>query len=308
MPMYDLQGAYARELQEMSDILELINYRPRTADSYLYAISLCCQWLDQTYHISINDASAAQLRAHLIYLHRPVSEGGRGFRPRSVNISNCAIRRYFQFVLQKPLDRMELPLMKVDHPLPKVPSKADTATLIMGTKNLKHRMILAIAYACALRMSEVITLRFSDISFSAGLLTVRAEFSKNRCEETVELPADLRPMFLDYYRQFRRGASPDDWVFAGRKPGTHISKGVPGRILKKRLAELGWLSRGYSFHSLRHAHALHYYLAGADIYQVQIRLRHRQISSTTVYVRLAGKLQERSRIENPFNDPRFQSQ
>lgn len=306
MPISD-EKFYEEQLQEMSDILELINFRPRTRESYLTSISECCEWLDSTYNISIDDASVQHLRAFLIFLHKPVSSGGRGLKSRSVNIYNCAIKKYFQFVLRKELTRRDLPTMKVDNPLPKVPSRKEAATLIMGTRNPKHRLMLAMAYGCALRMTEVISLRFGDISFSRGLVTIRAENSKNRCEETVELPDNLRAMLLDYYIRCMRGAKPDGWLFPGQKAGTHISKGTPWRVLHKRLEELGWLSRGYSFHSLRHAHALHYYLNGADIHQVQVRLRHRSISSTTVYVRLAGKLQERRNIENPFDDPAFKS-
>lgn len=303
--MYDLNGPYADELREMSEVIELINYRPRTAESYLYSISLCSAWLDQNYHISIDQATIPQLREFLLYLKRPVEQGGRGFKPRTVNISNCAIKRYSQYVLHRPISREELPTMRVDIPLPKVPSKKQMVVLINGTGNLKHRTLLAVTYGCALRMCEVISLRFGDISFSGSLVTIRAEFSKNRCEETVELPQNLKPLLRQYYLECCRGAKPDDWLFPGQKPGTHISKGTPGRVLKKRLAELGWLSYGYSFHCLRHAHALHYYLAGADIYQVQIRLRHKRITSTTIYVRLAGTLQERRTIENPFDDPDF---
>lgn len=305
--MYNLNGPYARELQEMSEVMELVNYRPRTAEAYLYAISLCSEWFANEYHISIDQATVPQLREYLLYLKRPVDKGGRGFMPRSINISNCAIKKYFQYVLHRPLNKEDLPTMRVDVPLPKVPSKKQMAFLLNGTSNLKHRLLLSLTYGCALRSCEVISLRFGDISFSGNFVTIRSEISKNRCEETVELPRNLKPLLEVYYFEKCRGATPDDWVFPGQKPGTHISKGTPGRVLKKRLAELGWCSYGYTFHSLRHAHALHYYLAGADIYQVQVRLRHRRINSTTIYVRMAGTLQERRRIENPFDDPAFRT-
>ena len=301
----DFYGTCAQELDEMSRILELINYRPRTADAYLYALSHVCEWLERTYHISINDASVVQLREYLLYLKRPLSSGGRGYKPRTINVHNCVIRRYFQYVLKKPLDNRDLPLMRVEHRLPSVPSKKDTALLISGIKNLKHKTMLALAYGCALRVSELVSLRFGDISFSSNLVTIRAEVSKNRCEENVELPANLKSLLKTYFYQCCRGAKSDDWLFPGQKKGSHISKGTPPRILEKRLAELGWLTRGYTMHSLRHGHALHYYLAGADIYQVQVRLRHRSIYSTTIYVRLAGRMQERRNIENPFDDPSF---
>lgn len=51
----------------------------------------------------------------------------------------------------------------------------------------------------------------------------------------------------------------------------------------------------------RHAQALHYYQSGADLFQVQQRLRHRTITSTLIYVQLDAKLKERRHIENPFD-------
>ena len=73
---------YEEQLREMSDILELINYRPRTIESYLRSISECCEWLGSTFGISIGDATVSQLRAFLAFLHRPASEGGRELKPR----------------------------------------------------------------------------------------------------------------------------------------------------------------------------------------------------------------------------------
>ena len=174
---------YEEQLREMSDILELINYRPRTIESYLRSISECCEWLGSTFGISIGDATVSQLRAFLAFLHRPASEGGRELKPRSVNIYNCAIKKYFHYVLRKDLSNRDLPTMRVDNPLPKVPSQKEAAALIMGTQNPKHRLMLAMAYGCALRMTEVITLRFGDISFSRGLVTIRAENIKTAAKK-----------------------------------------------------------------------------------------------------------------------------
>ena len=302
---YTNSTLYRKELQDISDVLELINYRPRTIDSYLQSIFECCTWLDETYDGSLKDADVPQLRAFLLHLKRSKEDGGLGYAPRSVNIYNCALKKYFRFVLRRPLTNDDLPLCKVDHPLPKVPSKKEVMQLILGKKNLKHKAELAVAYGAALRLSEVTTLRFRDISFTAGTVTISEEVSKSRYAGKVELPARLKKILLLYWKEYCRGAKPDDWLFPGKKPGSHINKASLYQVLKNRIAELGWESRGYTFHSLRHAHALHYYQAGADLFQVQQRLRHRSIASTLVYVQLDAKLRERRHIENPFDDPTY---
>ena len=302
---YTQSELFRSELQEISDVLELINYRPRTVDSYLQSIFECCVWLQETYGISLADADIQKLRAFLLHLKRPKDNGGLGYAPRSVNVYNCALKKYFRFVLRTPLTNDELPLCKVDHPLPNVPSKKDAMRLVLGTKNLKHKAELAVAYGAALRLGEVAALRFRDISFTQGTVTVPEGASKSRSAGKVELPARLKGILLQYWEGCCRGARPDDWLFPGQKTGSHVSRETLSQVFHHRVRELGWESRGYTFHSLRHAHALHYYQAGADLFQVQQRLRHRAITSTLVYVQLDAKLRERRHIENPFDDPAY---
>lgn len=298
---YTQSQKYAPELRQISDVLELINYRKRTIESYLQAIFECCTWLEDTYHTSIDTATVPQLRAFLLYLKRDKKDGGRNYAPRSVNLYNCAIKKYSRFVLRKPLTNDDLPLCRIDIQLPKVPSKQEIRRLISDTKNLKHQAVLAIAYGAALRITETATLRWGDISFSRNTITIREEVSKNRYAGMVELPQHLKHIIYRYLTECCPEAGPSDWVFPGQHKGTHISKNSLAQVLKKRLRELRWEDRGYTFHSLRHAHALHYYQAGADLFQVQQRLRHRSISSTLIYVRLDAKLKERPHVDNPFD-------
>ena len=302
---YTSSHLFTNELKAISDVLELVNYRSRTMDSYLQSIFECCLWLSDTYSISIDEAEIIHLRAFLLHLKRDKEKGGLGYAPRSVNVYNCALKKYFRYVRHQPLTDDDLPLCKVDHPLPNVPSKKDVMKLILGTSNLKHKAELAVAYGAGLRLSETALLRFKDISFSSGTVSVSAEVSKSRHAGKVELSSRLRKILYEYWKTYCRGAGPDDWLFPGQKKGSHISKGSLSRVLQNRIRELGWEDRGYSFHSLRHAQALHYYQAGADLFQVQQRLRHRSISSTLIYVQLDARLRERRHIENPFDDPSY---
>ena len=64
---YTNSTLYRSELQDISDVLELINYRPRTIDSYLQSIFECCTWLQETYSLSLNNAAVTHLRAFLLH-------------------------------------------------------------------------------------------------------------------------------------------------------------------------------------------------------------------------------------------------
>ena len=297
---------YRDEIENMEAVLTLLNLRDATIQGYLQTLFECCSWFDEECHISLKDADFLQLRRFLLYLHKPMEEGGRGLKPRSVNVYNSSIKKYFFYVLRNPISNAELPYMKLDHVLPKVPSRREVHDLIMGTVNVRNRMILALGFGCALRLNEVLTLRFQDISFANMQVTIRAENSKNRSEGRVELPKDLKAMLIDYYLKCRRGAQPSDYLFPGRKPGSHLSDGAVQSFLKKRLEELGWQNRGFHFHSLRHAHALFYYQNGADLFQVQTRLRHNTVASTIIYVQLDAELKGRTRVAGPFDDAGYQ--
>ena len=44
--------------------------------------------------------------------------------------------------------------------------------LILETRNLKHQAELTVTYGTALRLTEVTTLRFRDVSFTNGTVTI----------------------------------------------------------------------------------------------------------------------------------------
>lgn len=292
---------FKEDILEFSDCLELINYRQGTIDSYLKSIIVCMEWLKESYGISLSEANTKQLRRFLLHLKKD-----RELAPRTINIYNCSIKRYFAYVLQRPLLETELPAMRVDRKLPSVPSKEDTFLIIKGTRNPKYRMIFSLTFACALRIGEVVSLRYSDIDLKAGTLHIRESASKNRSEGYVDLPERIRPLWEEYKASYGNECTGEDYIFPGQKQGEHISKSSVAAVLKKRLTELGLQDRGYSMHSFRHAAALFYYQAGADLFQVKTFLRHKSISATLVYVELDGKLKERRHIENPFDDPCFE--
>lgn len=291
---------HRKEIGEFSDVLELINYRESTIDNYLRNIHECMVWLDKEYGIPIAEAEIRHLRAFLLYLKKE-----RKLAPRTINSYNCAIKKYSVHILLKPLSNMELPTMKVDKRLPNVPNKTDTFMIINGIRNPMYKLIMALTYGCALRIGEVASLRYGDIYWKNGEVHIRESVSKNRSEAYVELPEKVRPLLKEYGKANGMENSKEDYLFPGRKEGTHISKAAIAAVFKKRMEELGWQDRGYSMHSLRHSAALSYYQAGADLFQVKEYLRHNSINSTLIYVQLDGKLKERKQIAKPIDDPGF---
>lgn len=291
---------FAEELKKTQIVVELRNFRPSTTASYIKSLSEFLQWLFDTKQLRIADASEDDLRDFLFYLKK---ERNPVLSPSTINIYNASIRKYFRYVLKKMLDRDSLPYMETDHPLPVVPGKKEVKKLIFSTQDLRLRLAFSLAYGCALRIGETVSLKCSDISLSRMKLTVRAQNSKSRYAGEVDLPENIVSLLKQYIYQLYRNAKPDDWLFPGREPGSHLTDEALRNAFKGRLNDLGWHDIGYTFHSFfRHAHGLHYYQGGADLFQVKERLRHRSINSTLIYVRLDGVHRRRSDGGNPFDE------
>ena len=75
--------------------------------------------------------------------------------------------------------------------------------------NLKHRVMLLMAYAAGLRVSEVVNLRPSDIDSERMVINIKvAKGKKDRC---VMLPETLLESLRLYYKSHR----PKSWLFEG---------------------------------------------------------------------------------------------
>lgn len=57
--------------------------------------------------------------------------------------------------------------------LPSVLSQSEVQQLIGSYTNLKHKLIIQLAYGCGLRVSEVVALRTKDIDVDRHVVTVR---------------------------------------------------------------------------------------------------------------------------------------
>ena len=124
-----------------------------------------------------------------------------------------------------------------------------------------------------LRSGELLRLRRSDIDNPSGFIRVSGE-QKNRTESRVPINAGAREV-LDR----TPGAGPDGRLFRFQD-ASKVSH------LFKEYARKAGLPN-VRFHDLRHTYASHLAMSGTDIQVIQKLMRHKSISSTMIYARLA---------------------
>jgi len=127
-----------------------------------------------------------------------------------------------------------------------------------------------------MRVSEVVSLRVADID--SHRMMIRIELGKGRKDRYVM----LSPNLLELLRAYWKMARPADWLFPGRRAGTHLTAKRVHQVCVKASAAAG-LPKRATVRALRHSFATHLPEAGANIRVIQILLGHRSLRTTAIY-------------------------
>lgn len=283
--MFDRQNYIHR----FSDILILRDLAPGTISNYLSYLNQYFDFLEQSPGGRVpEDATWEDVRSfiHLLKI--------KGLNNRSINPQIAQLRDFYRYVLHKDWDRYEVPFLRFDEYLPKVPSKKEMEEIIRTMPDLKYKCIIAIMYSAGLRVSETVRLRYDDISRTR--MQIHVAKSKNRSERKAILAHKTLEMLTRYWFTCGR---PTGYLFPGQRPGSHITKESVRRTLQKHLESIGMGDRGFTPHSCRHCFGLTLYEAGVDLLAIRDAMGHKSLQSTTVYVSLG--IGSNHRIQSPFD-------
>lgn len=176
--------------------------------------------------------------------------------------------------------------------LPKVISEEKIIDGLMAVSNLKHKTILLLAYSAGLRVSEVISLKVTDINSHRMQITINA--AKGKKDRVVTLSPVILSLLREYYTRYQ----PKTWLFEGQTAQEHYSSRSAQLIFKAAYKNLG-LPSSISFHSLRHSYATHLLENGTDITYIQKLLGHSDIKTTLRYTHVSNK--NMATIESPLD-------
>jgi integrase/recombinase XerD len=140
-------------------------------------------------------------------------------------------------------------------------------------------------YSCGLRVSELITLKISDLFFEEGFIRVIGKGNKQRF---IPIHYNAQKYILFYLKDIRNHIQPkkgfEDTVFLNRR-GKGLTRQMIFIILKDLALKID-LNKKISPHTLRHSFATHLLKNGADLRAIQQMLGHESITTTEVYVHL----------------------
>jgi integrase/recombinase XerD len=248
------------------------DYASGTLRNYMNAVS---QFLERLTPESCHNRSNA-FKDHLLWLRNE-----RGLAARTVNLHAYSIKFFFEEVLEvKPGDDLLL-RMKTGKPLPRIHSRETVGKIIAAPKNVKHRLMLMLAYGCGLRLGEIPVLQPTHIDFERKVLWVRK--AKGKKDRIVMLDNDLAP----YVAAWLKTGCGQKYLFEGYVPGKHISKRTVEKVYSNACLKLGIDNQG-GIHSLRHSFATHLLEQGEDLRYIQELLGHSRSTITEIYTHVAA--------------------
>ena len=205
------------------------------------------------------------------------------------------LRRFYRMQLERAAVR-EDPTVRVRAPklprrLPKLLSEAQVeallATPVTESKlGLRDRAMLETLYATGLRVSELTTLKLSQVSLDVGVVRVIGKGSKERLVPLGDEAVNWLGKYLKDARPELAGGAKSDYLFLTARR-TPLTRQAFWALIKRYAIKAGIAANALSPHVLRHAFATHLLNHGADLRVVQLLLGHADITTTTIYTHVA---------------------
>ncbi|HIG41748.1 MAG TPA: site-specific tyrosine recombinase XerD [Gammaproteobacteria bacterium] len=257
-----------------------------TLESYRRDLEAFNHWLSKRDLIAVKRQHLTQYLADRM---------GRGIKARSTARALSCLRGLYRYLLREnvisedPTLKIENP--KLGRPLPDSLTETDIEALLRSpdvatTIGLRDRTMLEVLYASGLRVTELVTLKLTDINLRQGVVRVMGKGNKERLvplgEEAI---AWIQKYLLEARQELLKKNLQQDIVFPSTQAKPMTRQTFWHRI--RLHAQTAGIVKKLSPHTLRHAFATHLLNHGADLRVVQMLLGHSDLSTTQIYTHVA---------------------
>jgi len=230
----------------------------------------------------------AHLKAFLKYIHE------LGLSAHSQGRMLSGIKAFYKFLLvEELLDKDPTELIEGPKLGRKLPDTLDfqeielmfSAIDLSTPEGFRNRAMLETLYSSGLRVSELITLKLTNVFSDQGFLKIVGKGDKERMVPIGRSALKFIQMYTDEVRvHVPVDKNSQNVVFLNRR-GKQMSR-VMVFLLIKGLAEKVGIQKSISPHTFRHSFATHLIEGGADLRAVQQMLGHESITTTEIYTHL----------------------
>lgn len=261
---------------------------PNSIENYSYDIVKLIRFLEE-YHIEISPDSISEQEIQMF-----IYEIAKVVNERSQSRIISGLRSFFGYLVfegyreTNPMDLIEAP--KIGRKLPDTISTEEIDLLIQAIdlskpQGERNRAMIETLYGCGLRVTELITLRLSDLFFEEGFIKVTGKGNKQRFVPIGEITQKYIELYKNTIRNHLKIENEfKDTLFLNRR-GKQLTRAMIFTIVKQ-LAEKVGLQKNISPHTFRHSFATHLLENGANLRAIQQMLGHESITTTEIYMHL----------------------
>lgn len=238
--------------------------------------------------LDLKDLHAGEIQTFLVWLQEFSIE------PSSQARILSGLKAFFSFLqlehwhetnpmtlIQTPRQTRKLPDVLHIQEIDRLVNALDLST----PEGARNKAIIEVLYGCGLRVSELTSLKISNLRLDIDYIKVEGKGSKERLVPIGGVAKKHVEIYLHEIRGHQEVKTGfEDHVFLSRR-GTSLSRVMIFLIIKD-LAEKSGLQKNISPHTLRHSFASHMVDAGADLRAVQDMLGHESITTTEIYTHL----------------------
>ena len=217
-----------------------------------------------------------------------------GAQPRSTARQLSSFRRFYRHLIREgvvsedPTAQIAMP--KIGRSLPKSLSEEEVEALLNAPAvgdplGSRDRAMLEMLYATGLRVSELVSLKYSQLNLNQGVIRIIGKGDRERLIPLGEEAVRWLQEFLGSGRNEILLERTTDYLFPTRR-GDRMTRQAFWHIIK-RYAQKSSIDKELSPHTLRHAFATHLLNHGADLRVVQMLLGHSDLSTTQIYTHVA---------------------
>ena len=265
--------AYLRDVRRMS---------PNTVESYARDLAALAAFAEKRQL----DPAALDRRELEAFVRGLMASG---LSPRSTARAVACVRGFYKFLAveqrreSSPADDLRAP--RAWAALPKFLDLDEVDRLlaqpnVATPRGLRDKALISVLYATGLRVSELISLKSTNLHLREGYLTCVGKGDKERLVPIGQEAADWVQKYLAEGRpKLVPKSSP--WLFVNARGGP-LSRVGFWKLLKEYGLKAG-ITRNISPHVLRHSFATHLLDRGADLRAIQMMLGHADLSTTQIY-------------------------
>lgn len=272
-----------------------------TIVSYGLDLQKLVKWLDA------QELTVSPTKINAETVQRFIYEVSKEVNPRTQSRIISGLKGFFNYLIFEeyrqthPLELLESP--KIGRKLPDTLSSQEIDQLIAAIdlskpQGERNRAMLEMLYGCGLRVSELTSLKLSDLFFDEGFIKVTGKGDKQRFVPI----SDATTRFVTIYRnqiRVHQNIQPnhEDTLFLNRR-GAGLTRAMIFTIIKDLCKKAG-IEKSVSPHTFRHSFATHLLENGADLRAIQQMLGHESITTTEVYTHI--ETAHLSKIINTFH-------